>query len=61
MPAQRIDQRRALTDELLTNPMTHHRHLVVARTQSDEPLAGAHRRLADSRRVGRIRLVAPYE
>jgi hypothetical protein len=60
MPVQCIEQRRALTDELIANPMTHHRHLVVDRTQSDEPLVGAHRRLADSRRVGRICLVAPY-
>ena len=59
MPAQRIEQRRALTDKLLANPMAH-RRLVVDRTQSDEPLTGTHRRLADRRCVGRIRLVAPY-
>jgi hypothetical protein len=29
MPAQRIEQRRALTDELLANPMAHHRGRVV--------------------------------
>jgi hypothetical protein len=60
MPAQRIEQRCALTDELLANPMAHHRGLVVDRTPSDEPLPGAHHRLADRRCVGRIRLIAPY-
>ena len=59
-PRRSLQQRRALTDKRLANPMAHRGGLVVDRTQSDEPLTGAHRRLADRRCVGRIRLVAPY-
>jgi hypothetical protein len=55
-PRRSLQQRRALTDKRLANPMAHRGGLVVDRTQSDEPLTGAHRRLAPRR----LHPVAPY-
>ena len=57
--AQGVNQRRALTGEQFARAMAHQLGLVVDGSHRDEALAGAHRGLADRRRVSRVVLVAP--
>src|SRR5271166_4950007 len=59
MPAQGVQRRGALAGEQLARPVAHQLGLVVDSAHRHEALTGAHRRLANRRRIGRVVLVAP--
>jgi len=58
--AQRIEKPRSLTRKLLSHPVTLQLGLVLDRTNRDETLPRSHGGFADSRRIGRIILVASH-
>ncbi len=57
MPAQRIDQHRALTDQKIAGPVQHQRRLLLGCLDRHKPHRGPHHRLADRFRVGCIVLL----